>query len=125
MDSEVLMKYIKQFTIILLITLSAELLRYLIPFKIPATIYGLVLLVVLLKSGLLKLDQIKDVSSFLLNIMPVLYIPALVGLMNAWPSLKSIWLPFVIINLLTTLIVMVVSGHATQILMRTKVKNHV
>ena len=119
------MKYIKQFTIILLITLSAELLRYLIPFKIPATIYGFVLLVVLLKSGLLKLDQIKDVSSFLLNIMPVLYIPALVGLMNAWPSLKSIWLPFVIINLLTTLIVMVVSGHATQILMHTKEKHHV
>lgn len=119
------MKYIKQFTIILLITLSAELLRYLIPLKIPATIYGLVLLVVLLKTQVLKLDQIKDVSTFLLNIMPVLYIPALVGLMNAWSGLKSIWIPFVVINLLTTLIVMVVSGHATQILMRTKVKNHV
>lgn len=119
------MKYIKQFTIILLITLSAELMRYLIPFKIPATIYGLVLLVVLLKTHVLKLDQIKDVSTFLLNIMPVLYIPALVGLMNALSSLKSIWIPFVVINLLTTLIVMIVSGHATQILMRTKVKNHV
>lgn len=119
------MKYIKQFTIILLITLCAEMLRYFIPFKIPATIYGLVLLVILLKSNILKLDQIKDVSSFLLNIMPVLYIPALVGLMNAWSSLKSIWIPFVVINLLTTLIVMVVSGHATQALMRLKVKNHV
>ncbi len=119
------MKYIKQLTIILLITLSAEILRSFIPFKIPATIYGLVLLVILLKSNILKLDQIKDVSSFLLNIMPILYIPALVGLMNAWSSLKDIWIPFVVINLLTTLIVMVVSGHATQALMHKKVKHHV
>jgi holin-like protein len=124
-NAEVSMKYIKQLTIILLITLSAEILRSFIPFKIPATIYGLVLLVILLKSNILKLDQIKDVSSFLLNIMPILYIPALVGLMNAWSSLKDIWIPFVVINLLTTLIVMVVSGHATQALMHKKVKHHV
>lgn len=119
------MKYIKQFTIVLLITFSAELLRYFIPFKIPATIYGLVFLLVLLKSKLLKLEQIEDVSSFLLNIMPILYIPALVGLMNAWPSLKSVWFPFVVINLLTTLIVMLVSGHATQILLHLKGNQHV
>lgn len=119
------MKYIKQFTIILLITLSAELLRTFIPFKIPATIYGLVLLLVLLKSKLLHLDQIKDVSSFLLNIMPVLYIPALVGLMNAWSNLKSIFIPFIVINLFTTLIVMVVSGHATQLLLNLKGRHHV
>ena len=119
------MQFIKQFTIILLITLCAELLRYHLPFKIPATLYGVVLLVVLLKTRLLKLDQIKDVSFFLLNMMPILFIPALVGLMNVWTSLKTIWLPFVVINLLTTLIVMVVSGHVTQALMRLLVKDHV
>lgn len=119
------MKYIKQFTIILTITFCAECLRYFIPYKIPATIYGLVLLVVLLKSKILKLDQILDTSSFLLNIMPLLYIPALVGLMNAWPSLKAVWFPFIVINLVTTLLVMLVSGHVTQWMMQSKEKHHV
>lgn len=119
------MKYIKQFTIILTITVCAELLRYLIPYKIPATIYGLVLLVVLLRSKILKLDQIYDTSSFLLNIMPLLYIPALVGLMNAWSSLKAVWFPFIVINLITTLLVMLVSGHVTQWMMRRKDQSHV
>ena len=119
------MKYIKQFTTILSITVFAELLRYFIPYKIPATIYGLVLLVILLKTRILKLDQIHDTSSFLLNIMPLLYIPALVGLMNAWTSLKAVWLPFIIINLITTLLVMVVSGHVTQWMMRQKEQRHV
>lgn len=57
--------------------------------------------------------------------MPLLYIPALVGLMNAWTSLKAVWLPFIIINLITTLLVMVVSGHVTQWMMRQKEQRHV
>ena len=38
------MKYLRQFAIILLISLAGELLSYLLPLPIPASIYGIVIL---------------------------------------------------------------------------------
>ena len=48
------MKYVKQFSIILLITFVGELLHYLIPLPIPASVYGLVLMLIALQTGLVK-----------------------------------------------------------------------
>ena len=64
------MKYFYQFLIICLITFVSELLNYIIPLPIPSSIYGLVIMLILLKSNILKLSYIKDVGSFLLDTMP-------------------------------------------------------
>ena len=64
------MKYLKQFGIILFVSLLGELLRMLIPLPIPASVYGLVLMLILLMIGIIKLQQIKEVSAFLIEIMP-------------------------------------------------------
>ena len=52
------MKYLQQALIIAAITFAAETVKYCVPLPIPASIYGLILLFTLLKSGLLKLSQI-------------------------------------------------------------------
>ena len=52
------MKYIRQFLIILLITFLGEVCRYLIPLPVPASIYGLLLLLGALLGGVIKLDQV-------------------------------------------------------------------
>ena len=108
------MRFMKQFGVILAITFLGELLRYVIPLPIPASIYGLVLMLLALKSGVVKLDQVKETGDFLIEIMPMMFIPAAVGLLVSWDSLKEIWLPVVVITLLTTIIVMAVSGLVTQ-----------
>ena len=51
------MKFIKQFSIILLITFLGELLHILIPLPIPASVYGLVLMLIALRSGLVKVEH--------------------------------------------------------------------
>ena len=51
---------------------------------------------------------------FLIEIMPVMFIPAGVGLLEAWPSLRPVWIPVVVISSVTTIIVMVVTGRAAQ-----------
>ena len=91
------MKYLKQFGIILFVSLLGELLRMLIPLPIPASVYGLVLMLILLMTGIIKLQQIKEVSAFLIEIMPVMFIPAGVGLLESWPSLRPVWIPVVFI----------------------------
>lgn len=108
------MKYLRQFAIILFISLLGELLRVLIPLPIPASVYGLVLMLLALTTGILKVHQVKEASAFLIEIMPVMFIPAGVGLLESWPALRPVWIPVVLITILTTVLVMVVTGRVAQ-----------
>lgn len=108
------MKYLRQFAIILFISLLGELLRVLIPLPIPASVYGLVLMLLALITGILKVHQVKEASAFLIEIMPVMFIPAGVGLLESWPALRPVWIPVVLITILTTVLVMVVTGRVAQ-----------
>lgn len=108
------MKYLKQFLIILLISALGEGLYILLPLPVPASVYGLVLMLILLASGILKLEQVKETAVFLIEIMPVMFIPAGVGLLNALDVLKPIWLPISAITVITTIFVMIVTGRVTQ-----------
>ena len=112
------MKFIRQFCIILLISFMAEILRALIALPIPASIYGLVLMFAALKIRLIPLHSVRETGSFLIEIMPLMFIPPAVGLMESWGELEEIWLPLLAIILLTTLIVMAVSGITAQKVLR-------
>lgn len=109
-----LLKYIKQFGIILLISFIGEILHALIPFPIPASIYGIVILFTALELKLIPLSSVKETSAFLIEFMPIMFIPAAVGLMNSWDILRPAWLQYLIITVVTTIVVMIVSGKITQ-----------
>ena len=53
------MKYVRQFGIILLLSTLGEVLHALLPIPVPASVYGLVLMLGALMSGILKLEQVK------------------------------------------------------------------
>ena len=61
------MKYLKQFGIILGLSLLGELLNYLIPLPVPASIYGLVLMFLCLHFKVIKLGDVKETAVFLMN----------------------------------------------------------
>ena len=112
------MKYLRQFLIIALVSFAGEGLRALIPLPIPGSVYGLVLMLLLLCTGALKVDAIRGASSFLIEIMPVMFIPAAVGLLDSWEALRGMLVPFVVIVLGTTVFVMAVTGRVTQFVIR-------
>ncbi len=112
------MRYLKQFTIILLISFLGEVLHYIIPLLIPASIYGLVLLLLALCTGVVKLSSVRETGKFLVDIMPVMFIPAAVGLLESWGILKPVWLPVAVITVVSTVVVMAVSGLVSQLVMR-------
>lgn len=112
------MKYVRQFGIILLLSTLGEVLHALLPLPVPASVYGLVLMLGALISGVLKLEQVKEAAEFLIEIMPVMFIPAGVGLLIAWGALKPVWFPVAVITVATTVIVMVITGHVTQFVIR-------
>lgn len=117
------MKYLKQFGIILLVTLAAELLETLLPFPVPASIYGLGLMLFLLITGIVKLDAVKETADFLIEIMPLMFIPAAAGLVDSYRALDGILLPIVIITAVTTVVVMAVTGKTAQWMIHSKDKN--
>lgn len=112
------MKWLKQTGIILAITFLGEVLHALLPLPIPAGIYGILLLFAALESKLIPLKAVMETGVFLVEIMPVMFIPAAVGLINAVEILKPTWVSFLIITVLTTVVVMGVSGLATQWMLR-------
>lgn len=108
------MLYLRQFCIILFVSFLGEMLHIMIPLPIPASVYGLVLMLLALCTGILKSRQVKETAGFLIEIMPVMFIPAAAGLLDSWSSLRSVWLPVIMITLITTVIVMAVTGQVTQ-----------
>lgn len=117
------MKYIRQFGLILAITFLGELLKMILPFKIPSSIYGLVLMFLALQFKVIQLEQVKEAAKYLIEIMPLMFIPAGVGLMNAWGVLKPICIPVIVITIVSTIVVMGISGKVTQFVIRLEKRN--
>lgn len=112
------MKLFKQFTIIILFSFIGEVLHWLIPYPIPAGIYGILLLFFALERKILQVDDVKEVSDFLIFIMPLLFVPAAVGLIDAWNELRASLTAYVTIIIAVTLIVMAATGLITQWFLR-------
>lgn len=112
------MKHVRQFGMILLFSFIGEFFRMVIPLPVPASVYGLVLLLAALLTGVIKLDQVEGAADFLIEIMPVMFIPAAVGLLNAWDVLRPVVVPVVVVTVVTTVLVMGVTGQVTQRVIR-------
>lgn len=112
------MKYLYQFLIILSITFAGETLNRLIPLPIPAAVYGLVLLFLLLQLKLLKLEHIKTAGDWLIGIMGILFVAPTVNIISSWDQIAPYLLPITVITVVSTVVVFGVSGLVTQLLTR-------
>lgn len=114
------MKLLKQFLIILAISFVGEVLKYFLPLPVPASIYGMVILFIGLLTGLIPLESVRDAGKYLIEIMPVMFIPAGVGLMSSWGTLKPVLLPVSIITVVALITVMGATGRVSQFVIRTQ-----
>ena len=110
------MKFLRQFMIIILLSFLGEVLKMFIPLPIPTSVYGLVLMLVCLMTGVLKTSQVKDAAFFLIEIMPVMFIPAAAGLIDSWKVLQPLLLPILVITVVITVFVMVITGKVAQMI---------
>lgn len=112
------MEFLFSFGIILGVSLAGELLHFWIPLPVPASVYGLLLMLGLLMTGALKLERIRATAYRLIDWMSIMFVPACVGLMDNFDKLLPVVVPFVVISLVSTVIVLAASGHATQWVIR-------
>ena len=88
-----------------------------LPLPVPASVYGLVLLLAALTAGIVKLEQVKETGTYLTGIFPLLFVPAAAGIMELWAEMgKLLLLPILIAILPVTVLVMAAAGRTTQAL---------
>ena len=87
-----------------------------LPLPVPASVYGLVLLLLALNFRLIKLEDVKEVGTYLTGIFPLLFVPAAAGVMELWADMGEMLLPILIAILPVTVLVMVSAGKTTQAL---------
>ena len=116
------MKYVKQFAVIGLVTLIGEILNYLLPLPVPASIYGMVLLFLCLKFRVIGLSQVEETADWFLSVMPIFFIVPTVGIMDSYLLIKNELLQIVTLSVASTVVVMVVTGRVSQLIMRRDAK---
>ena len=112
------MKYFKQFGIIAGVSFLGELLYALLPFPIPASVYGLVIMVVLLMTKIVKLEMIEETADFLISMMGIFFVPSSVGLMTSFGVIQGNVIQLLVMCAVSTVIVMIVTGTVAQFVIK-------
>ena len=116
------MKYVWQFCIILLVTFLGEMLHELLPLPVPTGIYGMALLFLALLFKMIPLSAVENTADFLIEIMPLMFMPAVVRLMATWGEIKPMLAPSIVAITVVTAVVMGASGLGAQGIMRLEEK---
>lgn len=114
------MEYLKQFFIIIVVSFIGEILNYYINLPIPASIYSLVIMLVLLMTKVIPLNNVKKTADFLIKVMPVFFIAPAVGLMASIKEIKSFLPAFIVIVLLSTVLTMLATGFTAEAIIKSK-----
>lgn len=117
------MKFVRQLAVIFSISFVAELMEYLIPLPVAASVYGLVLMLAGLITGIIPLEKVEGAADFLIDIMPILFVPPTVSIMTNFGVLKDMLVPLSVICITSTVLVMAVTGRVSQRLMKSGEKN--
>ena len=114
------MKYLPQIILIVLFSFLGELLHFLIPIPIPASIYGMVLLFLALSLKIIPVKAVKETGSFFTSLLPLLFVGPIVSLLDHWEHLKDNLIPMLLIVLVSTVVVFAVSGWVTGLIIKSR-----
>lgn len=117
------MKLLRQLAIILIIGYLGEVIHTIFHLTIPGNVIGMSILFACLYKGIIKVTMIDKITDFLLDHLAFFFIPAGVGIVTCLPLLKNKWVSFIIICLITTVLIIVVTGWVIQLYIRRIEKN--
>jgi len=112
------LKGLKQLCIVLVLLSLGEILNLRFNIPIPGTILGMVILLFLMMIRVIKLKTIEHISSILLDNLALFFVPANVGIIVLYDQIKTVWVRLIIVLILSTIIVMAVTGLTVQFLDR-------
>lgn len=91
---------------------------------IPSSIIGMLLLAAALKIRLVRVFWVDKISDFLVKNLGFFFVPAGVGLMRCLGIVREQWMPIVASSVVSTFIIIAVTGWVHQIVRRTLSSHH-
>lgn len=98
------MKILRQFGIIFGIYWLSQCIEAILPFSFPASVIGLLVLLLLLLPGILKADSIREVAEFLTGNLTFFLLPVVVSTMNYLDIISANLVPFFLICTVSTFV---------------------
>lgn len=112
------MRFMKQLSVILTVSFIAELMEYLIPIPVAASVYGLVLMLAGLLTKIIPLKKVEGAADFLVEIMPILFVPPTVSIMTSVEEMRQMAVALCVISVVSTVLIMAVTGRVSQAILR-------
>ncbi len=112
------MKYVMQFGLLCAFYYVGDCVARWSQWPIPGSVIGLLLLLLLLRTGVLPERHIAGAADFLIQIMPVLFLPITVGLLASYGLLSGHLLGFLAVTLVSTVAVFAAAGRTSQSIIR-------
>lgn len=104
------LRRLSQVALILLICVVCEGISAILPFPFPGSVLSMLLMLLLFSTKILKPEQIKESSDFLLGHMMLVFLPSFVSIMNYFDMLKTVWIQFALIVIISTVVTFFVGG---------------
>ena len=111
------MKILSQIGVIFGICWISEALESLLPFAFPASVIAMVVLLILLLTGAVRLDHIRETADFLLANMAILFLPSLVGILEHADLLRQYWAPLVLISVISTVLTFAATALSVRVVL--------
>lgn len=116
------MKIFREALIILCIYLLGEVISKGLSLPVPGNIIGMIILLLLLCTNVIKVNKIDTISSFFLDHLAFFFIPAGVGLLTSFDIIKSSLIQILLICIICTSIVITITGLVVQALVKFRKK---
>ena len=112
------MRILRQIGLIMAICLICEGVSAILPFPFPGSVLAMLLLLLLFCLKVIRLEQIRGASDFLLGHMMLVFLPSVVGLINYLDVLSNIWVQLLVIVVVSTLVTFLVAGTVVTLVIR-------
>jgi holin-like protein len=89
-----------------------------IPLPVAASVYGLLLMLLGLVTKVIPLEKVEGAADFLVEIMPILFVPPTVSIMTSVEAMKQMMVPLCVISVVSTILIMTVTGRTAQAILR-------
>lgn len=109
------MKLLNQIFIVFCICFVGDIISYLLPIPFPGSVIAMVLLFMLLCTGAVRKRRIEAITDFLLKNMSLMFIPPTVSIIGYLDVLGEVFVPFVLICLITTVLTFLATAYSVKL----------
>ncbi|WP_237385316.1 CidA/LrgA family protein [Xenorhabdus sp. Sc-CR9] len=114
-------QYLRAFALLYLCLIAGNIISAFLPFSLPGSIIGLLILFGLLAFQIIPPHWVKPSCSLLMKNMTLLFLPIGVGIMNYYPQLSQQMFPIVLSCVVSTVIVMIAVAYSSHYIHRERI----